>query len=206
MRLSKTIALAVIILSLASLTGCKPSEKNYRAAYETTMAAREADATDYDNTVYTRIRRQMKTGTAVVGGDTLAVNTQFVAVTPDGRHQRKHQTLLRCRGTVQASIHSEEYARASCRRRLSGSVRGADTRALLFRRGRRHAVAVGGGRPVEARRGRLIACHASAATIHPSTVTTCKIDRKASPPERSDAFLFLCNLVLCNLAAICRGP
>ncbi len=84
MRFSKTIALAVIILSLASVTGCKPSEKNYRAAYETTMAAREADATDYDNTVYTRIRRQMKTGTAVVGGDTLAVNTQFVAVTPDG--------------------------------------------------------------------------------------------------------------------------
>lgn len=84
MKSTRTIALAVLILSLASFIGCKPSEKNYRAAYETAMAARDADSTDYDKTVYTRIRRQMKSAKAVVGGDTLAVNTQFVGITPGG--------------------------------------------------------------------------------------------------------------------------
>ncbi len=82
MKFAKITAAALVILALASLWGCKPSEKNYRIAYETAMAARED--TDSTETVYTRIRRQMKTGTAVVGGDTIAVNTQFVAVTPDG--------------------------------------------------------------------------------------------------------------------------
>lgn len=84
MKFARYIAAAFVTIALASLWGCKPSEKNYRAAYETAIAARDTDANDADETVYTRIRRQMKTGTAVVGGDTLAVNTQFVAVTPDG--------------------------------------------------------------------------------------------------------------------------
>ena len=78
------LSLAGIAL-LSAIPACKPSEQHYRQAYERAVAARESTPDGVpDSTVYTRIRREMKHGTMAVGTDTVAVATQFVAITPDG--------------------------------------------------------------------------------------------------------------------------
>lgn len=46
MKLIRTIALAAGCIWLLSATGCKTTESNYRSAYETARAKRDADAAD----------------------------------------------------------------------------------------------------------------------------------------------------------------
>lgn len=72
-------------LAFAFLTpSCKPSEKNYRKAYERTMAARDSSDTDFDETIYGRYRKQLVSTPVIVGNDTLDARTQNISVTPDG--------------------------------------------------------------------------------------------------------------------------
>lgn len=62
------------------LWACKPTEQNYRAAYEAAMAGRmAADSIDGD-----AVKPLGGAEQAVIGGDTLDVVREFVAVTPDG--------------------------------------------------------------------------------------------------------------------------
>lgn len=82
-----TILYAVVVAALSCavvlLTGCKPSEKNYRAAYEKTMAARTV-ADEADSTIYSQMRRDFHLKHKVVDGDTIATRSQHIKVTPDG--------------------------------------------------------------------------------------------------------------------------
>lgn len=76
--------LVVCLAAAAALTGCKTSEKNYREAYERTIA-RDNERADFDDTVYGRYRRDVKTTpTVTASGDTLDVRSTYVTVTPDG--------------------------------------------------------------------------------------------------------------------------
>lgn len=87
MKHSLTITGTAVMISLASIfTGCKPTEKNYRQAYQKAMdAAAENNVTDFDHTIYNRYRGQMRDIT-VKGTDGADVNvrTARVTVTPDG--------------------------------------------------------------------------------------------------------------------------
>ena len=79
---------AIILLTALAFTilipSCKPSEKNYRKAYERTMAARDSSDTDFDETIYGRYRKQLVSTPVIVGNDTLDARTQNISVTPDG--------------------------------------------------------------------------------------------------------------------------
>jgi len=68
------------ILAVLTLTGCKTTEANYRAAYET--AKERADTGGLDSTVYARIRQEARPGTVKVGNDTMPLVTQHVKPTP----------------------------------------------------------------------------------------------------------------------------
>lgn len=72
-----------ILATLALLTACKPTEQNYREAYEKTMAGRTASEAE-DSTIYTNIRREMRERQMVLEGDTVPVKSQYVAITEDG--------------------------------------------------------------------------------------------------------------------------
>lgn len=67
------------ILTLLALTGCKTTEANYRAAYET--AKERANTGGLDSTVYARIRHEARPGTVKVGNDTMPLVTQNVKPT-----------------------------------------------------------------------------------------------------------------------------
>lgn len=69
----------LLILALASLTACKTSEANYRAAYEKTVAAREA-ADEGDAYAYDRDSKQSAAQAVIVGSDTIPVVIERVSV------------------------------------------------------------------------------------------------------------------------------
>lgn len=72
----------LIIGLMVALTACKPSEANYKRAYDTAIAAgRDADE---DSTIYAGMRRQMSQREAVLDGDTVMIKTQWVSATADG--------------------------------------------------------------------------------------------------------------------------
>ncbi|MDO5395839.1 MAG: SPOR domain-containing protein [Bacteroidales bacterium] len=68
----------VIMLTMAAVS-CKPSEKNYRAAYERTMA-RDSARTEFNETVYGRYRRQVREIPVFTESDTVKVRTTHVVV------------------------------------------------------------------------------------------------------------------------------
>ncbi len=71
------------LLAAFCLVGCKPTEQNYREAYEKTMAGRAASEAE-DSTIYTNIRREMRERQMVVGSDTVPVKSQHVSITEGG--------------------------------------------------------------------------------------------------------------------------
>ena len=81
--MKKTLYL-MLALMLCGIVGCKPSEKNYRAAYEKTMA-RDSLRTDFDQTIYGRYRRQVRDIELTnANGDTVEARTMRVVVTQNG--------------------------------------------------------------------------------------------------------------------------
>lgn len=63
---------------LPTAWSCKTSEANYRAAYE---LARQKETAGVDSTVYSAIRREERPQTVVIGGDTLAMKSEYVRLT-----------------------------------------------------------------------------------------------------------------------------
>lgn len=74
-------ALAVGAAALFALASCKPSEANYRAAYEKAVAGRADEA---ESTVYTQIRREFVPGAISYDGRAYPTGSQFVAATEGG--------------------------------------------------------------------------------------------------------------------------
>lgn len=77
----KLIYLMALLLA-AGMLSCKTNEKNYRQAYERTMA-RDSARVDFDQTVYGQYRRQERQERVVSAGDTAQVTVRRVNVTPD---------------------------------------------------------------------------------------------------------------------------
>lgn len=74
----------VIIITAAIITaasGCKTTEENYRAAYE--LAKQKNTSGGIDSTIYSRIRNEARPQTTIVNGDTLAMKSEYVRLTPD---------------------------------------------------------------------------------------------------------------------------
>lgn len=74
----------VIIITAAIITaasGCKTTEENYRAAYE--LAKQKNASGGIDSTIYSRIRNEARPQTTIVNGDTLAMKSEYVRLTPD---------------------------------------------------------------------------------------------------------------------------
>lgn len=75
--MNKFIILTLIAFTL--LTGCKTTEANYRAAYET--AKERTNTGGLDSTVYALIRQEARPGMLKVGNDTMPLATQYVKST-----------------------------------------------------------------------------------------------------------------------------
>ena len=79
-----------VLLVLLGFAACKPSEENYRQAYERTMA-RDSVRTEFNETVYGRYRREARQlESRDDNGDTASVTVMRVSVTPDGGAIREH--------------------------------------------------------------------------------------------------------------------
>lgn len=80
MKISR-LTFAVILLALmAALSACKPSEKNYRQAYERTLEGRGEG--DYlDSTIYNKFRAQGRPAFVTVGSDTLHYRIERIGYT-----------------------------------------------------------------------------------------------------------------------------
>lgn len=90
MKLSKILMIAALGMTVASaLQSCKTTEKNYREAYERTMA-RDSDRTEFESTVYGRYRRQVSDVPMEYGGDTVTARRTMVSVTKDGGGLREN--------------------------------------------------------------------------------------------------------------------
>lgn len=74
--------LGILCVALAVMSACKPTEANYRQAYNAAVAGRTS--ADADSTIYGGARRMMKERTAVIAGDTVAAKSQWVAAAKDG--------------------------------------------------------------------------------------------------------------------------
>jgi len=62
---------------------CKTTEKNYRTAYERTIA-NDSDVTPFDQTIYNRFRREARDVKAIADGDTVDTRIIRTTVTPQG--------------------------------------------------------------------------------------------------------------------------
>lgn len=69
----------IIAATILSLTACKTSEANYKAAYDKVM---ERDRAGIDSTVYAKIRQEARPHKVVLDGDTLAMRSEYVRLTP----------------------------------------------------------------------------------------------------------------------------
>lgn len=67
----------IVFIICASLASCKTSEANYRAAYERTVSAKEAQ--DNDETIYGGSRRRPSQSFMMNGKDTVFVNVKMVS-------------------------------------------------------------------------------------------------------------------------------
>lgn len=74
--------LPLIAATALIIPACKTTEKNYRTAYERTMAAQDSTRTRFDQTIYGKYRREVRTTKAVIAGDTVDIRTQRVYITP----------------------------------------------------------------------------------------------------------------------------
>lgn len=75
--MNKIIPLAA--LAALSIAGCKTSEANYRAAYET--AIQRSRSADLDSTIYANIRREARPSTVKVGAESLPLTALYVSPT-----------------------------------------------------------------------------------------------------------------------------
>lgn len=78
------IVASLILAITCCLPSCKTSEKNYRKAYEATMAANDSTDRDFDRTIYGRYRQQLRRTPMLVGGDTLDLRKQSIRITDGG--------------------------------------------------------------------------------------------------------------------------
>lgn len=80
----KKIFVAILAISALAVaaTSCKPTEKNYKDAYEKAMSRRDNSA-GIDSTIYARIRQEAQPSQYVVGSDTMPMVTQRATLAPD---------------------------------------------------------------------------------------------------------------------------
>lgn len=76
------------LAAMASFTGCKTTEANYKAAYDKAVANRDKDAVD--STIYGRFRQEMKQTVVISGNDTVPISVQHVSVTEGGGGIREY--------------------------------------------------------------------------------------------------------------------
>ncbi len=129
----------IIIITLAviaTLTSCRTSEANYRAAYEQAVSRRD-DTSGIDNTVYDKIRREAVSSTRVVNGDTVAVKRERVKLAEPAEGEILQQSYV-----VVAQFKQLFNARSLCNRLKAGGYPGA---TLLVTREPLYYVAVAGG-------------------------------------------------------------
>lgn len=78
-KMKKT--LLFMILAACLLAACKPTEANYRQAYDAAMATRNTEEGD---TIFNGMRRNMDQQEMVVGADTASFISQWVKITEGG--------------------------------------------------------------------------------------------------------------------------
>lgn len=78
----KKITYILVALVAVSLWACKPTEENYRAAYQRTMA-RDSVRTEFNETIYGKYRREVQDYRAIDKNDTANVKTTRVWLVKD---------------------------------------------------------------------------------------------------------------------------
>ena len=69
-----------VVVAAVALSGCGTNEKNYKTAYD---KAKEKDGDGLESTIYNRIREQRREEIMMVGGDSVAVATEYVTAAKD---------------------------------------------------------------------------------------------------------------------------
>lgn len=69
--------LSLIVLTTIFMTGCKTSEDNYRAAYQT---AKTASADGIDSTIYAKIRQEAVPTAILANGDSVRTQAEFTTI------------------------------------------------------------------------------------------------------------------------------
>lgn len=83
----------VVFIICASLVSCKTSEANYRAAYEKTVAAKDAE--NADETIYGGSRRKPSQSFMMNGTDTVFVNVKMVSpLVSEGEEKPEMRKLM----------------------------------------------------------------------------------------------------------------
>lgn len=78
--MKKIFFLLALAATMLSVTSCKTTEANYRAAYEQARQHRDGRSSAIDETVYEAMRRESRPATMVVGTDTVPFNRARVAL------------------------------------------------------------------------------------------------------------------------------
>ena len=73
-----------IFFGLVFFSGCKTNEKNYAKAYEKAVAKNDRGVTDFNNTIYSRYRNQMRDVPVKAGDETFNTKMLRVKVTEEG--------------------------------------------------------------------------------------------------------------------------
>lgn len=83
MKGGKSIHAAWLLACAVLVTGCKPSQQHYKAAYERAMQGGDARE-QLDSTIYGKLRKAASSEYVISGKDTADVVTRHVRITADG--------------------------------------------------------------------------------------------------------------------------
>lgn len=102
--------ISFLILTAIAMTGCKTSEANYRAAYQT---AKTASADGIDSTIYARIRQEAVPTAVLADGDSVRTQGRIHHyLQRAGRYRSVDNPIRSGRSTVQADIQRQSHATA----------------------------------------------------------------------------------------------
>lgn len=122
--------LLIAAIALTALIGCKTTEENYRRAYE---RSQKSESADIDSTIYGRIRQEASEELYTIGGDTVNLRREYVALT-NGQEGIPANAIKRyC--VVAAQFKQLFHAKSACTRFKDAGYPGAfivETREPLY--------------------------------------------------------------------------
>lgn len=137
MKLTTRIAMIIVAAFAVTITSCKTTEANYRAAYEAAKQKTE-ESRGIEGTIYEKIRNEVIDSRLIVEGDSIPMMTVNVKIAASTTTPDQCKTILRRGKPVQTDFQRKVTDEPSARKRLPRCICTGDRRTAILCGGDHH--------------------------------------------------------------------